>query len=105
MGVSPNIISSSWRRTKIPRFKSLEVRIKSLIQNLKNVKDAVAADKEASLLHKLEMLEIEEEINKEVDDENVQIVQAEENVPPKAPESIKEKKFQLQITSFFAKKK
>ena len=65
----------------------------------------MAADEEASLIHQLEMLEIEEEINNEVDDEDVQIVQAEEeNLPPKAPEGIKEKKLQLQITSFLLRK-
>jgi hypothetical protein len=56
MGASPSIISSSWRRTKIPRFQSFE--------------DAAAADEEAMLIHQLEMLEIQEEIDNEDDDED-----------------------------------
>jgi hypothetical protein len=40
------------------------------------------------------------------DDEDLEILEEEEaNVTPKAPENNKEKKFQAQITSFFAKKK
>ena len=50
------------------------------------------------------MLEIQEEIDNEDDD--LEILEEEEaNVTPKAPENNKEKKFQPQITSFFAKKK
>jgi hypothetical protein len=52
------------------------------------------------------MPEIQEEIDNEDDDEDLEILEEEEaNVTPKAPENNKEKKFQPQITSFFAKKK
>ena len=58
------------------------------------------------LIHQLEMLEIQEEIDNEDDDEDLEILEEEEaNVTPKAPENNKEKKFQPQITSFFARKK
>ena len=89
MGASPSIISSSWRRTKIPRFQSFE--------------DAAAADEEAMLIHQLEMLEIQEEIDNEDDDEDLEILEEEEANDKE--ENNKEKKFQPQITSFFAKKK
>ena len=67
---------------------------------------SAAADEEAMLIHQLEMPEIQEEIDNEDDDEDLEILEEEEaNVTPKAPENNKEKKFQPQITSFFAKKK
>ena len=63
-------------------------------------------NEEAMLIHQLEMLEIQEEIDNEDDDEDLEILEEEEaNVTPKAPENNKEKKFKPQITSFFAKKK
>ena len=71
---------------------------------MKKIQDAAAADEEAMLIHQLEMLEIQEKIDNEDDD--LEILEEEEaNVTPKAPENNKEKKFQPQITSFFAKKK
>ena len=73
---------------------------------MKKIQDAAAADEEAMLIHQLEMLEIQEEIDNEDDDEDLEILEEEEaNVTPKAPENNKEKKFKPQITSFFAKKK
>ena len=85
----------------------------SKIYYLTIFKDAAAADEEASLIHQLEMLEIQEEIddeendNEEERDEDVQIIEEEEDIPPpNAPqETQKKKKIQSQITSFFARQK
>ena len=41
---------------------------------MKKIQDAAAADEEAMLIHQLEMLEIQEEIDNEDDEEDLEIL-------------------------------
>ena len=82
--VSPKIISSSWRKTGTPRFASF---------------DSVAADEQATLIHQLEMLEIEEEV---MEEDDVAIVKVPKNTDvPQAISQPEKKRIQSQITAFF----
>ena len=62
----------------------------------------MAADEEATLIHQLEMLEIEEEIMEEEDEVAIVEVPKSNDVPQATPQPEK-KRIQSQITAFFAK--
>ncbi|CAG5101483.1 Oidioi.mRNA.OKI2018_I69.YSR.g17133.t1.cds [Oikopleura dioica] len=89
MEISPNVISSSWKRTGIKRFSTLEA--------------CEEADEEAVLLHQLETLEIQEEMENEDNDEG-DVMEVQEAGQSDASPVPKKKPIQSQITSFFAKK-
>ena len=63
----------------------------------------MAADEEETLIHQLEMLEIEEEIMEEEDDEAIVEIPKNIDEPQVTPQPEK-KRIQSQITAFFAKK-
>lgn len=101
-----NVIASCWKRTGLPRFSSLEVKLKFFFCFKNFIKASLAADEEAELIHKLETLEVEEELNKEEENEKEEddIIEVEEAAgPSQAPKQPEKSKIQPKIDSFFTK--
>ena len=80
-------------------------RVSKDFQNF--IKASVAADEEAELIHKLETLEVEEELNKEEEKEHFNdLMEAEESAgSSQAPKQPEKSEIQPKIDSFFSVKK
>ena len=102
-----NVFASCWKRTGLPRFSSLEVKLKFFFGFKNFIKASVAADEEAELIHKLETLEVEEELNKEEEKEHFNdLMEAEESAgSSQAPKQPEKSEIQPKIDSFFSVKK
>ena len=97
-----NVIPSWWKRTGLPRFSSIEVKLKFFFCFKNFIKASLAADEEAELIHKLETLEVEGELNKEEEKEQDDLMEVEESAgSSQAPKQPEKSEIQPKIDSFF----